>query len=200
LNNFNKNKESNDELNSEKRLFLAIDIPELVKNDIHKFVSVLLGRDSQIRVLPSLNVHITLKFFGNVNVYKIKEIEEASMITANKFEKFEYKIVSELGAFPSKKKARVIFLGIGMGADNISRVYDELENNLAGIRIDREKREFFPHLTVARTKSIKDVSRLLESKKFDYGKVLECSEITLFESKLKSYGAEYINLCNFSLK
>lgn len=200
MNNFDKNKESGSKENFGKRLFLAIDIPEFVKDDIHKFVSILLGRDGQIRVLPSLNIHITLKFLGNVADDEIKKIEEASIIAAGKFKRFEYGIGSELGAFPSKKKARVIFLGIGMGGDYICRIYDELEKSLEGIKINREKREFFAHITVARTKIIKDVSKLLEDNRFDYGKKLECSEISLFESKLKSYGAEYINLCNFSLK
>ncbi len=191
---------NNNKGKSEKRLFLAIDIPEFIKNDIYKFTSGLLSLDRRIRVLPALNIHITLKFLGSVNAGKIKKIEEASILAAGKFNRFKYKFNGKIGAFPSLEKAGVIFLGIGMGADNISEVYNELEGSLARIKVKREKRKFFPHLTVARTRITKDVSKLIDNHKFDYDNALECSEISLFESKLKSYGAEYINLNNFSLK
>ncbi|MEA2016719.1 MAG: 2'-5' RNA ligase family protein, partial [Actinomycetota bacterium] len=98
---------------SVKRLFLAVDIPEFIKNEIYEFTSGLFNRDKNIRVLHALNIHITLKFLGNVDISRIGKIEEASMLAAGKLDKFEYKLGGNIGAFPSSSKAGVIFVGIG---------------------------------------------------------------------------------------
>ncbi len=185
---------------SKKRLFIAIDIPEAVKDNIYNFTVNLLGKDRFIKLVPASNIHITLKFLGNVDAGKISKIEKAIKTTVDVFEKFKYNISGEISAFPNPVNARVIFLEIDRGGDSISKVYNQLEDNLNRIKIKREKRKFSPHITIARIKNKENIEQITGKHKVNFDINMDCSEITLFESRLKPEGAEYIILNNFSLK
>lgn len=183
-----------------KRLFIAIDIPGDIKDNIYKFINGLLGEDKHIKIVAAPNIHITLKFLGDTNINKIMKIKEVLRNTASEFKKFRYEISRRINAFPDTGNARVIFLETGRGSDKISKIYKRLEDNLGRIKIKREKRKFFPHITVARAKIKKDIRDLTANNKKNINENADCLRITLFESKLKPWGAEYIILDNFSLK
>lgn len=189
-----------DKNNFEKRLFIAIDIPEFIKDNIYNFTAALLKEEKQIKVVSAPNIHITLKFLGNINTGKVSKIEKAIKETADTFRRFKYEINGKINAFPGPNNARVVFLEIGNGGRQISEIYNELENNLSGVKIRKEKRKFFPHITIARIKNKKNVGQLVNNHEMDSVDRLDCLEITLFESKLKPQGAEYTILNKFSLK
>lgn len=183
-----------------KRLFIAVDIPEFIKDDIYNFTAALLKGEKHIKVVSAPNIHITLKFLGNINTGKINKIEKALKETADTFRRFKYKINGKINAFPGVNNARVIFLEIGNGGRQISEIYNELENNLSKVKIRKDKRKFFPHITIARIKNKKNIEQLVNSHEMDSVDWLDCLEITLFESRLKPKGAEYTILGKFSLK
>jgi 2'-5' RNA ligase len=184
----------------DKRLFIAVDIPESVKNDIYSFAADLFERDKGIRMVPASNIHVTLKFLGNININKIEKIENAVKITADSFSKFRYRITGSVNAFPNLKSARVVFMEIGEGGNRISEIYDLLENNLTKIKIRKEGRKFSPHITIARIRDKKNIEKLAGSHPEGPSGWMDCHEITLFESQLKPYGAEYSIVGRFSLK
>lgn len=189
-----------DKKNFERRLFIAIDIPEFIKDNIYNFTVALLKEERQIKVVSAPNIHITLKFLGNINTGKINKIEKAIKETADTFRRFKYEINGKINAFPSPNNARVVFLEIGNGGRQISEIYNELENNLSMVKIRKEKRKFFPHITIARIKNKKNIEQLVNNYEMDSVDWLDCLEITLFESRLKPKGAEYAILNKFSLK
>ena len=189
-----------DKKNFERRLFIAIDIPEFIKDNIYNFTVALLKEERQIKVVSAPNIHITLKFLGNINTGKINKIEKAIKETADTFRRFKYEINGKINAFPSPNNARVVFLEIGNGGRQISEIYNELENNLSMVKIRKEKRKFFPHITIARIKNKKNIEQLVNNYEMDSVDWLDCLEITLFESRLKPKGAEYTILNKFSLK
>jgi len=189
-----------DRKNFKKRLFIAINIPESIKNNIYDFTTALLKEEKYIKIVSAPNIHITLKFLGNININKIKKIEKAINNTADVFKKFEYQIMGKINAFPNLKSARVVFLEVGYGSKQISEIYNELENNLSKIKIRKEKRKFFTHITIARIKNKKNIEWLINNHKIDTADQLSCSSITLFESQLKPHGAEYTIINEFGLK
>ena len=189
----NKNK-------NEKRLFIAIDIPELIKDNIYNFAKTLLAEDRQIKVVHTRNIHITLKFLGNMNIGEIEKIKKAIKETADTFDKFKYEVNGIINAFPNPCNARVVFLEIGSGGKEISEIYNRLEDNLSRIKIRKEKRNFSPHITIARIKDKKNIEKLINNNKMNPTSLLDCPGITLFESRLKPHGAEYIILGSYSLK
>ena len=190
---FNKNE-------FKKRLFVAVDIPEVVKDNIYNLATEMLPEDRYIRIVPAPNIHITLKFLGGININKTGKIEEAIRITADLFEKFKYEISGRINAFPDTGNARVVFLEVDKGGEQICKIYNELENNLSKIKIEREKRKFSPHITIARLKNRKNIKELIAGQKKFLNITLNCIEITLFESRLKPDGAEYIIINKFNLK
>ena len=186
--------------NSDKRLFIAIDIPENTKKSIYSFTSDLFGNDSGIKIVPASNVHVTLKFLGNINTGKIGKIESAVKISADSLKSFRYRITGRVNAFPNLRSARVIYLEIGDGRLQISKIYNILENNLSKIKIRKEGRKFTPHITIGRIRGKKDIEKPVSGQLECPADWMDCLDITLFESKLKPYGAEYSIISKFNLK
>jgi 2'-5' RNA ligase len=183
-----------------KRLFIAIELPEDIRCSIYKLAMDIFGSKKYARVVAASNIHLTLKFLGDTEINKIEKIKEAIKATAGRFEKFEYKISGVVNAFPDPRNARVVFLEVDSGGEQICKIYNELEDNLSRIKIKREKKKFSPHITIARLKNRENIKELMSSSGKEINAVLNCKELTLFESQLRPEGARYIILDRFSLK
>lgn len=185
--------------NFEKRLFVAIDIPEEVRKTLYEALACL-GDDKDIRRVNLSNIHITLKFLGEVTLDKIGKIKDAIRSVAEGFSRFEFEIKGSLDAFPNAKNASVIFVEVADRTSRMKEIYELLEKRLWEIGIKKEKREFLPHITVARIKKRKDIGKKIHEIDLGSGYKVECSKITLYESILRPEGPEYIILGEFSLK
>lgn len=183
-----------------KRLFIAIILPNSAKNYLYKITSDLNRRDKDIRAIPAENVHLTLKFLGDTPTDKIHKIAEAVKKTAGSFDKFTYEISDNLGAFPGFNSARILFVPVSDGKVMIQKIFNNLEDNLSKIKIKKEGRNFICHITVARIREKKNIGETVKDLKLEYREKLLCSKLTLFESVLRSSGAEYIILEEFELK
>lgn len=184
----------------EKRLFIAIEIPEAIRDDVYNLTAGMFKDKKYVRLVPVSSIHLTLKFLGNTDINKIGRIKGAIKETAGQFEKFNYKISGAIDAFPERQNARVVFVEIESGGEQICKIYNELENNLSRIKIEKEKRKFSPHITVARLKNRENLEELINKQEKKINRTLSCTGITLFESQLKPEGARYIVLDKFSLK
>lgn len=176
------------------RLFVSIELPDNLKNQIKKIIEELKKCDPKVKWVGTENLHITLKFIGEV-----KEEEKINKIT----QKLEDSVkgqgpftasFSRLGTFPEGKNPRVIWLGIEQGKDEISSIVSNIDTLLADLGIEREKREFTAHLTLGRTKE-KRANKLLVDKieKFnlpDLGEI-KVEKIHLMQSKLTPKGPIY---------
>ena len=140
-----------------------------------------------------------MKFIGNTKIQNIDKIKKAIRSSAERINKFEFEITGEIGGFPGLRDARIVFLKIGTGGESFIQVYKSLEDDLSRIKIRKEKRRFSPHITIARIKRKKGLDSLFKEKAGDPYRS-NCRSIILFESKLRSIGAEYTMLEEFSLK
>lgn len=183
-----------------KRLFIAIDIPGTVKDKIYNLAKDILTGSKNLKIVSAPNIHITLKFLGSTDVRKIGKIRNAVKETSDLFDRFKYEVSGRVNAFPAPENARVVFIEIDKGGEQICKIYNGLENNLSRVKIKREKRRFSPHITIARLKNRENIEKLITDQK-KYLKVkLDCNEISLLESRLRPEGAEYIIIDRFSLK
>ena len=104
-----------------------------------------------IRPVKHNQLHITLKFLGEVTNQQVMRINQ--LLEDISFEKIQLKF-DRLGCFPHGKKPRVIWLGISEGDTELADLAKIIEKRLVSIGFPREKRKFSPHLTLGRVKRL----------------------------------------------
>ncbi|OYT26629.1 MAG: RNA 2',3'-cyclic phosphodiesterase [Candidatus Altiarchaeales archaeon ex4484_96] len=181
-----------------KRLFIALPLP-------YGFHDTLSGLQDKIRHLGKMklvepdNVHLTLKFLGNVEVDKIPDIEKA-LAPIREYKKFELRVYG-LGAFPNNKRPRVIWLGVEKGVDEIASIHEKISSEMIKVGFTADKR-FHPHYTLARVKYLNNKLGLREilvkNREQVFGEYT-VERITLMESHLSPKGPAYTVLGDFRL-
>ena len=130
------------------RLFVAIDIPDDVRALVEQGIGPIRERYPRGRWVPTRNQHVTLKFLGTTWPRLLEPVTQAVGEAAAAHRSFETR-VAELGAFPSARRARVLWVALEDAAGRLAKVAASLDERLAK-DFPPEKRGFTPHLTVAR--------------------------------------------------
>ncbi len=133
------------------RSFIAVELPETVKSAIGDYINSLLELVNNLNWVAPANLHLTLKFLGEVKESDIEGISECVTKTVSEFTPFVMGL-SHIGFFPSRRNPRVIWLGADGGEDYLIDLFHDLENHLEELGFDRESRTFSPHLTIGRIK------------------------------------------------
>jgi 2'-5' RNA ligase len=185
------------------RLFVALEIPSAVRDNLAALIEELRAADAaatknKARWVRAENLHVTLKFIGNVDVGKLDAIRAAlGEVSAGGTVELRFRGV---GFFPNEKRPRVLWAGIVASA-NLAPLAAELEARLEKLGIPRETRKFAPHLTLARfdppgiSEKLRSAAR--ENTAREFGAV-STGEFHLFDSKTLPTGAEYTRLSSFS--
>jgi len=124
------------------RLFVAIDFPEAVRARL----ATLAGGVPGARWVPAEQLHLTLRFIGEVDRGRLDDIAEA--LAAIDARGFAVR-VKGVGHFPPRGAPRVLWAGIEDGAGP-ARLHGKIEAALARLGVARDRRKFFPHVTLAR--------------------------------------------------
>ncbi len=182
-------------MSQEIRCFISIDVDDdHILSEVTSVVSTLLGLGGDLKAVERENIHLTLKFLGNVSPSKLQQTKTA--LDRVKFAPFKMEIKGA-GAFPSLARMNVIWVGIEEGWTQVQQIYEQTESFLGDLGFRREARAFSPHITVARVRSgrrsdeIASVLRKLEDKSF--GAFL-AESVRLKQSTLLSSGPEYSTL------
>jgi RNA 2',3'-cyclic 3'-phosphodiesterase len=186
-----------------KRLFIAITLPADLRILLFDSIKYPARQDLAIRPVAPDCIHLTLKFLGGTDILMLREIMAAISDTAETFGSFNFTPGTTIGSFPGNiSSARILFVPVEDTAGQITNVFNSLENNLAKIRIRKDERKFTPHITIARIRENLNTGTadLIKKITFNYKGSIFCSKITLFESRLKPTGADYIILEEFALK
>jgi RNA 2',3'-cyclic 3'-phosphodiesterase len=179
------------------RLFVALSIPSEVRENIASLIRTLRRADSKPRWVNPENLHVTLKFIGEVAEERVPSICGA-LQTVGAVESLTLAFRS-VGFFPNARRPNVAWIGIE-APPGLSSLAAAVNRALAPLGIEPEIKQFVPHLTVARFKE----NRLLPALQAEIEKWKDHSfghfttaEIRLIESRLKSSGAEYTTLRSF---
>jgi RNA 2',3'-cyclic 3'-phosphodiesterase len=179
------------------RLFVALDIPEAVREAIGALVAKLRQAFPHGRWVLIEGAHVTLKFIGEVPSDKIGPIE-AALKTIRLPNPIEMTFRGA-GFFPNEKRPRVFWSGIAAGA-GLGALASLVDQALEPLGIAREKRAFSPHLTLARLDSPRGLDDLRKavaaSGPLEFGRAV-AREFHLYQSVLKPTGAEYTRLATF---
>ncbi len=180
------------------RLFVALEISEEIRAAIATLIRELKPLDDSWKWVRAENLHVTLKFLGEIPFGKLESIK-----TSLRPVSCEWPILMKfrgLGFFPNERRPRVLWVGMD-APHSLPALATAIEEALAKVGVPREEREFTPHLTLARNKSGKAsekfLSALASHASSQFGE-MNATAFHLIESKLKSTGAEYTTLESFS--
>ncbi len=178
------------------RSFLAIELPTDILQRIREVQEELKSSKADVRWVSPENIHLTLKFFGNIEESQIdsiiKTIEQPVRATV------PISIgVRGMGAFPSLKNPRVIWVGLTEEGNALISFQKRLDEGLWKIGFQPEDRPFHPHLTVGRLRSNRGKDELIRGvERFrgeGFGSFL-VERIVLFKSDLTPKGPIYTAL------
>ncbi len=172
------------------RAFLGVEISDSVRNRTWSFIRK--ARKEQMRGIKFVekqNLHITLKFLGEVS-----ESRKSKIITALrnfKGEPFSLKI-SGVGAFPNMEKPRVFWFGVEDTDGGIQKLHSFIDSSLEPLGFQKEP-SFIPHLTFGRVKSPLSVSfmRFIRDNTDEEFGEFTVERFVLFKSTLTRYGPIY---------
>ena len=178
------------------RTFIALELPPSVISLLEKVQEDLKSMKLRAKWVRPENIHLTLKFLGNINPGDIDKIGGAMMDTVDEFTAIDL-VAGGIGVFPGIKRPRVIWVGLGGQIQLLFAMQRLLEDNLADLGFKKEKRPFKGHLTLGRFRqtvnpdTIRQIMREhanLSSEEFT------AKRIILFKSDLKPTGAVYSQL------
>ncbi len=172
-----------------RRCFISIGIPEEIKKEIVKVQNSL--PDFYGKLTEPENLHLTLKFLGEISDDKIKEVrKKLGKIELGRFET----AIDGIGVF-SEKFVRIVWLHL-TNCESLQKRIDEGLGNLF-----KPEKRFMSHLTIARIKNVKDKEFFLKkSKKIEIPKIrFEVGRFYLKESVLRREGPEYSVIEDYGL-
>lgn len=175
------------------RCFIAIPIAQEIKEELISLQEQLKKAEAQVKWVKPDSIHLTLKFMGNVPRNKIISVTKIIKEIAHKKEWFEISL-DTLGAFPSIKKPRVIWVGLRDPQKRMKQLAQELDRRLFSIGLPKEEKEFVPHLTLGRVKKLDNRDKLVEimsSLKVVFAGKMLVTKINLMKSQLTPAGPIY---------
>lgn len=180
------------------RTFIAIDLIDENKSALTKLQDELKQARADVKWVEPVNIHLTLKFLGEVTDEYVGKVKEALDKTAAGFKPFEISL-SGIGAFPELDYARVIWVGVEKGKEETEEVARRLEDELEKFGFAKDERPFTAHLTIGRVRTgknkeaLKEKINLLNAKPYPLNPQT-ISQIVLYQSKLTPNGPIYTPL------
>jgi 2'-5' RNA ligase len=187
------------------RCFIAIDIDEKVRNALSDLQQQLReGSDAKrgdINWVKPDNIHLTLKFLGEIKDEKVAEICNIVKAVTGRHKRFELDIES-VGHFGGRSP-KVLWVGTGKGGENLLKLQEDIEKLLVLAGWPEETREFAGHLTLCRIRhpaaGVKLAQASVDYKDFKLG-TIEADSVSVYQSQLKPTGPIYIVLGNYKLQ
>ena len=173
------------------RLFIAIDLPEAVK-DVLAETAVRLSQNvpnRAIRWVSHDQMHLTLRFLGDTAVSQLPDLQQELAKLATQYQPFQLWLRGA-GAIPNPKRPRVVWVGLAGDLAPLQKMQATLEDRVVALGWAREKRPFSPHLTLGRVKDAGQARGLnWDVKLVEVG--FGVTAVQLVQSELRSSGAVY---------
>jgi RNA 2',3'-cyclic 3'-phosphodiesterase len=179
------------------RVFIAIGLPEKIVSKLGALQQALTAYGLKIRWSRPENIHLTLKFLGDVAGSRIQEIQ-AAVVDAVKGTGPMTLSVKGIGVFPGVKRPRVLWAGISGQTDALQRLQENLDRHLVALGFEAETRRYTGHLTLGRVKEGRqDATRFasaLEEFSETASEPFTVDAVSLYQSRLLPSGPVYTRL------
>jgi 2'-5' RNA ligase len=180
------------------RAFIAIDLEGNCKNNATKIIESFSEAGGDVKFVEPQNLHITLKFLGEVSEEHVKRIESCLLDGVKVMKPFKISLKG-VGYFGSQKNIRTIWLGIENGRDGLISLSNLVNECLKDMF---QKEEASPHLTIGRVRSGKNREAIMDEinsmRDVKIGEMV-VSEIKLKRSMLTKTGPVYEDVCVFRI-
>ncbi|MBN2550356.1 MAG: RNA 2',3'-cyclic phosphodiesterase [Anaerolineales bacterium] len=182
------------------RAFIAISLTDEIYQHLDQVISLLQSRlpKAPVRWAPANNIHLTLKFLGEISTANLAVLQKTLQAEVSRHAPFEIS-VGEVGAFPSIRRPRVIWVGV-KAPPELHTVQHNVEAELARLGYAAEERDFSPHLTLGRIgrnatpEEVHKISEVLSSVRVGFLGAARVQTVHLYRSDLQPGGALYTRL------
>lgn len=187
------------------RVFIAVEIPLQVREAVCRAMASFKKEIGPVvRWVPLENMHLTLKFMGEVSQGNVEMLCQMLRAEAERFQCFDLHL-SGLGSFPNPKRPRVIYIGV-QAPPVLESLQRGIESASRRLGYESEERAFSPHLTIGRVKQNatgaeqQSIRHLLEETRIDLLGSARVDSVHLYKSDLKPTGSVYTRLYSAPLK
>jgi 2'-5' RNA ligase len=182
------------------RAFIAVDLPSEVQDCLGQVSVQLKGEMGRVPVrwVPQENIHLTLKFLGDVSTNNIQVLTELLEAETTNQKPMVFS-VGGVGAFPKVRSPRVIWVGVEAPQELLA-LQRSIDSHTARIGYSRDRRPFSPHLTLGRVsrnatpKEVRKIGEVLASQTIGFLGVARIRAVHLYRSDLQPTGAVYTKL------
>jgi RNA 2',3'-cyclic 3'-phosphodiesterase len=171
------------------RTFFALELPSPIVEYLKTVSDKLARRTEGVKWVRSEGIHVTIKFLGEIDEAMVEPMKNLLSPIGARFGPVKVRL-GELDAFPRKRSARVIAVTLEQGVGEVQAIFAEVEEGLATLDIEKEKRELVPHITLGRRrvpKPFPDSGDMMPIEKRDF--VID--DLVLYQSTLTPGGAVY---------
>ena len=188
------------------RVFIAVELPAELKKELSE-VEGQIKKNSPpvVKWVDPNNIHITLKFLGEISEDSIEELMPAIEEAAQGIQPFKLE-VREVGAFPNLERVQVLWVGVKGELEKITQLQKNIELTTEQLGFPRESRAFSPHLTLgrvcdeARPNERQRLCKLLADTTFAALHNVNVAAVNLMKSQLTPTGPIYTCIGSVKLK
>jgi 2'-5' RNA ligase len=182
------------------RTFIAIELPAESRANVIEHIQRLRRELPNVRASWGRedNLHLTLKFLGNVPVADLPNVYNAVEQAAKAVSPFKLTL-AECGMFPTRGRPNVLW--IGAQASGLFTLQASIEEELSAAGFPPESRPFHPHLTIARLRNaegVRELGELHRNAEF-VPLTMDVSEVVVFRSELRREGSKHTAISRHSL-
>jgi 2'-5' RNA ligase len=183
------------------RTFIAIQLTQDIHDKLKRLQSDLAPSMPDVRWTKYGNIHLTLKFLGDIQISRVDKIVDSLKEIAAQSSPFTMNLTG-VGAFPNCRKPRIVWVGTEKGTDELIKLAKSVEFSMKKLGFPREKRPFRPHLTVGRIRTLKKpdiTTKALEQ--CSVGKIgdMPVERLSFVKSQLNPAGSIYTSLAELPL-
>ena len=177
------------------RTFVAVDLPQVAKMEVDKLTSTFRNEGRGINWVRAENLHITLRFLGDIAEDTVPKLAENIKTNIYGFGKFNLSF-SGLGGFPNLKMPRVIWVDTDVGKDRLRDLATSVEMACIESKFGRSDKRFMAHLTIGRVKNPSATDNIVKKiERTAFGtEPFEIGAVTIFKSDLSPAGPKYTPL------
>ena len=191
---------------NEIRAFIAVLLPDEVKQSLSALQDRLRsGSSVSAKWVDPGNIHLTLKFLGNISPGLVGRITSATETAAREIKPLNIQ-VKGLGAFPNANRVNIVWVGLVGDIERLALLQKRIDAQLSPLGFKSENRPFTPHLTIARirdhasSEERRQLGRLIAETAFDTLLPVDITSVYLMKSQLTREGPIYSSILSVNLR